>query len=123
MFERFLVVGALGFVVDALALYGFIALGLGALAARLPAFLIAAFVTWIAHRKYTFREAPGQARAGGWLSYVQYSAATTFGALANLCGYWLTLILTTASPLVALAAGSAIGLILNYTMSRRWIFR
>lgn len=55
MFSRFLVVGALGFLVDAGLTHLLIILGLPALWARPPAILVAMIFTWATNRGYTFR--------------------------------------------------------------------
>jgi putative flippase GtrA len=60
MFPRFLVVGSLGFVVDAGLTHLLIYLGLPALWARPPAILAAMLFTWAANRSYTFRSQGGR---------------------------------------------------------------
>jgi len=86
----------------------------------MPAFLIAATVTWLLHQRFTFGT---RQRAGSWLLYV---LLTTFGALVNLAVYLLWLnIAGSATPLhvvLGVAAGSAVALVFNFVVSRRWVF-
>ena len=60
MFPRFLVVGSLGFAVDAGITYLLIFLGLSPLWARPPAIVLAMVFTWAANRTYTFRAQGGK---------------------------------------------------------------
>lgn len=63
-FPRFAVVGTLGFVTAVVALWLAVSvLGVRPLAGRLLSFLVAATVTWIANRRYTFAQT-GEGSAG-----------------------------------------------------------
>ncbi len=120
-FLRFSVVGAVGFLVDVSALYLLIGLGLDLYSARLVSFVCAATFTWIGNRLFTFRESSVARRAPGreWLLYV---AAMTLGGLINY-GVYAALVtfmdVFRLQPWLAVAAGTAAGLSVNFLLARR----
>jgi putative flippase GtrA len=123
-FVRFCIVGAVGFLIDAgllwLLLYG---TALGPYGGRVISFLAAATVTWVLHRCFTFPAARRPPRGRQWLHFVAVNGA---GALLNY-GVYALLIATTAffaqAPVLAVAAGSALALAVNFTANRLWVFR
>lgn len=125
-FQRFLVVGALGFIVDFSVLYLAVnAAGLGALGGRIVSFLVAATVTWKANRHFTFASAapvlPGAA-ARQWLRYL---STTAIGGAINIGVYQAWLAMTTHSNVnlfLAVVAGSAVALFVNFTLSKYVVF-
>lgn len=125
-FQRFLLVGALGFVVDFSVLYMAVnALGLGTLAGRLVSFLVAATVTWKANRHFTFVSdkavVPGAA-ARQWLRYL---STTAVGGAINIGVYQLWLKLTDHGNLnlfLAVVAGSGVALLVNFMLSKYVVF-
>ena len=122
-FWSFLFVGTLGFLVDAAITLSLVNIvNFPALAARLPAFILATVVTYELNRRYTF---PGKhgSRVRGWSMYV---LATAFGATLNYGIYsWAIFQLgeTEWVILLGVAAGSLMGLLSNYTLSRLVVFR
>jgi len=122
-FARFLVVGALGFLVDTSGTL-MLAKGLGASAwlARLPAFVAASWVTYACHRAWTFA-GRGSSAPRSWFAYM---TATGLGAGMNYAAYsgiLLALGTSTAAILAGVVAGSIVGLGFNYWISSRLIFR
>lgn len=122
-FRRFLVVGAIGFLVDACVLAVlFHGLHVGLLAARLLSFGCAVTVTWLLNRHYTFAERRSASRAREW---TRYTAVNGLGALINL-GVFLALAelhaLFASWPLLALAVASAVALFFNFAASRALVF-
>jgi putative flippase GtrA len=125
-FQRFLAVGALGFIVDFLVLYLAVnAAGFGPFPGRLLSFIIAATVTWKANRHFTFtstdKAVPGAA-ARQWLRYV---STTAIGGAINIGVYQLWLALTNHSNVnlfLAVVAGSAVALMVNFTLSKYVVF-
>ncbi len=120
---RFLLVGGIGFLVDAgvlIALYHLI--GLALLPARLLSFATAVTVTWWLNRRITF--AAG-ASSRQWREWSRYTVVNGIGGTINLSVF---LLLTSyasgplAQPLPALAAASLIALLFNYTGSRLLVF-
>jgi len=131
-FLRFCLVGGVGFVVDAGVLQVLMsAFGAGLLRGRVVSYLVAATVTWALHRKYTFgdlvREARGRdglqtSRVDEWLRFV---VANAMGAAVNYGGYVLCVLnggTFRAYPALAVAVGSALGLVFNYFASKRFVF-
>lgn len=119
---RFGVVGAIGFVVDGGLLYLLVARGGDPWAVRLLTFPLAVTVTWALNRRWTFM-APQEAPRGR--EYSRYLGVQIAGALTNYALYAALLPLTGTSAngaLLAFAAGSAAGLVVNFTGARLWVF-
>lgn len=127
-FIRFGMVGGAGFVVDEAVLtllhYGF---GVGPYVARAISILCAMTFTWWGNRSFTFSEhaavGSAQAMAQEWLKFV---LANALGAVVNYATFTLLVSVFPAplnNPLLATAIGVAIGLIFNFTLSKRFVFR
>lgn len=120
-FARFLVVGALGFGADAsLTVWLSSGLAVSPLVARTGGFALASLLTYMFNRSWTF--ADGHRRDRGYLAYV---AATGIGALANYCVFALIVQRWGAAPVVMVAgtaAGSLLGLIVNYAIANWLLF-
>lgn len=119
---RFGIVGAVGFIVDALVLSAILAVHPSAvLAARVPSFLVAATVTWWLHRGFTFAHVGPQ---GSWLR--QWCAFVVTNGAGNALNVMLYGVLATAGglrPLTALAIASIAAAVVNYLSSRHLVFR
>jgi len=119
---RFLLVGAVGFVVDAAVLLLLVDVaGMSRLWARIPSLLIAITATWWLHRHFTFswaREVAASKRE--WLRFV---VANAVGNGLNLILYWVLIGLFGWRILPALAVASVAAAGINYSMSARWVFR
>ena len=125
-FLRFAIVGACGFVVDESVLtamhYG---VGLDRYSARAISILCAMTFTWWGNRNLTFREhaAVGNARVQEWLRFM---LANALGAVGNY-GVYSALVsfapTPANNPLLATAIGVAVGLVFNFTLSKRFVFR
>ena len=120
----FSIVGTIGFLVDAAALYLAIGmLGAGLYGGRVISYLTAATVTWVLNRRYTFRQQRSANRIAEWGRFL---AANAIGGLINYATYAL---LVTANPVAAaypvlgVAAGSIAGLTVNFSLSRYLVFR
>ena len=120
----FLLVGLVGFVVDAgLLTFGIHVMSLGPKLSRLFSFLAAVLVTWALNRSYTFAD-KATGRRGSEL--VRYAATSCISASLNLGVYWLVLEIlpeTAAAPYMALVLGVAAGLVSNFTLYRFVVFR
>ena len=120
---HFLLAGGIGFVVDAGVLTLLVQLAQwGPIVARGPSFLAAVTVTWLLNRRLAFR---GLAIHRAGVEYRRYLLVQTTGALANLAIYaaliaWMPAL--GAVPVVPLCAGAVAGLVVNYTLSRRFVF-
>lgn len=121
-FMRFGLVGGLGFMVDTLVVYG-LRSSLGLYTVGLVSYVVAASVTWLLNRLWTFRSLSTGSVLRQWSLFM----------LANLSGFVLNrgtyAILITVSalaaeqPVIAIAAGAVAGMFVNFGMSRRLVFR
>ena len=122
-FTTFAAIGAAAFFVDAGALYAFVAAGSGLYVGRLLSWTLAASFTWYLNRRLTFAGADGQPAVSQWLRFI---AANSVGGALNYATY-ASLIALSATvrhwPVVAVAAGSLAGLLLNFVLSRKMVFR
>jgi putative flippase GtrA len=119
-FASFVVGGALGFLVDVAALYSALAIGAGLFAGRLLSFLAAASFTWRFNRRYTFA-----ATDSAWREWWRYLASMAAGMLVNFLAYSLALSLIATAwwrPAVAVACGSAAGMIINFFSAKLFVF-
>jgi putative flippase GtrA len=120
-FSSFVVVGALGFVVDGGLLSTLIHFyAWSHVSARAVSFAVAVTVTWYCNRRWVFMPTEDGAR-----EYGAYFGVQVAGALINLGTYLLLIALFPALarlPLVPFAAGSALALLFNYSGANRWVF-
>jgi putative flippase GtrA len=122
-FLRFCLVGGVGFVVDAGVLVLLIHLGLDRYSGRVLSYLVAATVTWGLNRRYTFAGAAPQKPHRQWAQYVGVNA---FGAGVNYVVYAGCLLASNflyRNPVLAVAAGSAVALLVNFAANRYLVFR
>lgn len=121
-FLRFCAVGALGFVTDFAVLYAAVKWGgMSTLSGRVLSFVIAATVTWKANRHFTFTT-QGQGTVREWLNYLMF---TGVGGCINVAVYQGWIVMTDHSTLnlfLAVAAGSGVALMFNFTISKRAVF-
>ena len=124
-FMRFSIIGAAGFVVDVGVLYLMIGQGLDLYSARVVSFVCAATSTWLGNRYFTF--ASGRRRQSGlhgeWAAYI---AAMIVGGLVNYGVYALLvthLALFHQQPWLAVAAGTGAGMMINFALARRILYR
>ena len=124
-FLRFGLVGGAGFVVNEAALFVVIALvHLGPKLAQIPAFFVAVTFTWWGNRVLTFREHAAQTSL--FREWGKFVAANGLGAVVNYAVYVSLLSFAPYPaniPYVALAAGTLVGLVFNFTLSKRFVFR
>lgn len=121
--RKFVLVGGIGFAVDALLLT-LIMRGTGwpAWQARIPSFLCAVVTTWLLNRRYAFAGRGLQRRS---LEAVLYASIQVSGAVLNLAIFsaclWYFPPLNRA-PMVALAIGAVGGLACNFTLSNGLLY-
>ncbi len=119
---RFGVVGVVGFVANAASLL-ILARFANLYVSGLFAWVIAATVTWHLNRIWTFA---GRDHGGLFRQWLHFLGANSFGAAlyyatyASAIGFFP---FVTSHPVLAVAAGSVVGLIANFTLSRRLVFR
>jgi putative flippase GtrA len=122
-FLQFGVVGTIGFVVDTAVLYGGLALGLGLYGGRALSYVAAATTTWALNRAWTFRSADQAPAARQWAVFVLVNLlgfACNYGTYALLVAF---VPLVAAHPVLGVAAGSLAGMVGNFVLSRRYVFR
>jgi putative flippase GtrA len=124
-FLRFAFVGTCGFLVNWVALY--LALHLARLdkySGWFAAFFVAVTFTWWGNRTLTFRD---RAATRGLLrEWFAFLVGNSLGAAGNFCVYFLLVTFAPGpfgNPLLAIVAGTIVGLMFNFTVSSRFIFR
>jgi putative flippase GtrA len=122
-FLRFSLVGVAGFAVDALVLHLAMAQGeANPYIGRLISYLFAATVTWTLNRRYTFTDRRGENRLLEWSRFLGSNAV---GGLLNYL-LFAALVAATSTvsrfPVIGVAAGSLVGLIVNFSLTRRFVF-
>ena len=121
-FLRFGIVGSSGFAVDTATVYALRGV-LGLLGAGAVAYLTAATSNWALNRSWTFASAPPAPAARQWGVYVVANAA---GFMINRGVYAICLWripITVEYPVIALAGGTAAGLVLNFILARQVFLR
>lgn len=126
-FLRFAFVGTLGFVVNEAALWlALRALGLNPYVGGVFSFVVAATFTWWGNRILTFPERAAGSRRAMASEWLRFLAANGLGFLVNYAVY-ATLISLASRPLnnpfLALAFGTIAGLLFNFTLSNKMVFR
>lgn len=115
---KFCSIGALGFVVDIMALQLIITVfKINPYSARVFSFLIAASFTWILNRSFTFQVKSTHRMRAEWLSYMGLMA---LGAGINYVTYVFCVkyfLLSQNELWIGVAAGSIAGLGANFTSS------
>ena len=126
-FVRFAAVGGAGFFVnEAALLFAKDVLGAGDKAAWFIAFVPAVTFTWWGNRTLTFAEQASGGHRGMLAEWARFVAANGVGAAANFLVYAA---LTGYAPwpfkiaYIALAIGVFVGLVFNFTLSKRLVFR
>ena len=124
---RFGAVGGAGFFVNeaALALAKNL-MRMGDHAAWLFGFAVAVTFTWWGNRKLTFADKASNHHIGILPEWARFVATNSLGAAANFAVYAL-LIADAPYPLnipyIALAVGILVGLVFNFTLSKKLVFR
>jgi len=123
----FVVVGGIGFVVDACLMMVFYKYaGLPLYLSRVLSFLVAVFVTWLLNRSFVFiTTATARTPVRAKREYAGYLAVQTAGALLNLAIFSALIAcfpVLHAYPVVALMAGSGTAMVFNYLSLRRWVY-
>lgn len=120
---RFLMVGALGFLVEVIVLSYLCNLhGFGPYAGRSVSFSLAVVVTWLLNRSFTFQVRERQRIHAEFLRYLTVRAlgmAINLGAYSAAVGsmYWMA-----RYPALALVPASLAGLVVNYLGAKHFAF-
>ncbi|MGD0432207.1 MAG: GtrA family protein [Acetobacteraceae bacterium] len=122
-FVKFGLVGLVGFVIDTGTVYA-MRHAVGLYVAGFAAYFTAATGTWICNRLWTFRHL---ARTDPW--HVQWGRFLTanLGGFAVNRGVYVLLVtfwdLAAREPVIAVFAGALAGMMLNFNLSRKVVFR
>jgi putative flippase GtrA len=121
-FMMFGTVGLGGLAVDTVTVYALRA-RLGLYGAGLVAYAAAATGNWVLNRLWTFR---GQGAGPAHRQWVRFLLANSMGFVLNRGTYALLvtfLPLAAAQPVIATSAGAMAGMLVNFSLSRRMVFR
>jgi putative flippase GtrA len=117
-FLRFVVVGCLGFIVDAGVVLVLSEAGAPPILARIPALAAAIFTTWALNRTLTFRIKAPKSREEA----IRYIAVALSSAVLNFLLYTV-LVLVDVRPVTAVAVSTITLLFYNFLGYRRFAFR
>jgi len=122
-FPAFVVVGGIGFIIDAsilaILVHGY---GWGDYTARILSFAVAVTATWYLNRRYVFSARKTLDRRS---EYSRYLAVQLTGMAINFLVYSLciaTVEIMDQWPVLALAVGSAVALFFNFMGARLFVF-
>ena len=121
-FLRFGAVGLAGLIVDTATVYG-MRRTLGLYGAGLVAYITAATGNWVLNRIWTFR---GQGSGPAHRQWAMFMITNLAGFVLNRGTYVLLVTFVAAAadqPVIATSAGAAAGLLVNFSLSRRLVFR
>ena len=126
-FLRFSAVGGAGYFVDLAILLVMLKLfGSDPYSGRVVSFLGAVTFTWWGNRTLTFAQSRASGSRGMAAEWLKFMAANSVGAVVNL-GLYSALVAFTAPPLgnpfVAQPIGILAGLVFNFTLSKKLVFR
>ena len=122
-FVSFGLVGFAGLAVDLACVYG-LRSQTNLYVAGLAAYVVAASVTYLLNKWLTFRSHVSQVAM--WRQWVAFLGANMAGFVLNR-GTYAVLIASfarvAAQPAIAVCAGAVAGMFVNFTLSRRMVFR
>lgn len=126
-FVRFALVGGAGYLVDTGVLaWDTSVLGLDFKTGRALSIFAAMGFTWLGNRYLTFREHRARTLSGALQEWLKFMGANGVGAVVNY-GTSVLLVNLVAQPFnhkfVAQALGVLAGLIFNFTLSRKLVFK
>jgi putative flippase GtrA len=121
-FLMFGTVGTIGFLADTATVYA-LRYSLGLYGAGAIAYGVAASVTWLFNRLWTFR---GQGSGRAHQQWARFLVVNLGGFILNRGAYaaLVTFVpLCAAEPVYAVGAGAIVGMFLNFSLSRTMVFR
>ena len=123
---RFAVVGALGMPVDWVVLQLMVHWGSGPYVGRVLSWFCAASFTWAGNRYFTFAASRARGLLGTGKEWLRFLAANAVGGLVNV-GLYSVLVRFAPPPFnnltIALVCGVLLGLVFNFTLSKKVVFR
>ena len=123
---RFAVVGALGMPVDWVVLQLMVHWGSGPYVGRVLSWFCAASFTWAGNRYFTFAASRARGLLGTGKEWLRFLAANAVGGLVNV-GLYSVLVRFAPPPFnnltIALVCGVLLGLVFNFTLSKKVVFK
>ncbi|HZY68233.1 MAG TPA: GtrA family protein [Devosia sp.] len=122
-FLLFSIAGGAGFVVDTAVLYLLKDI-LGLYGARAISFLLAVLTTWLINRSLAF--AAQRSDDPIWREFLKYLGAMILGGAVNYAVYAVLVALfplVGEHPIIGVAAGVAAGMLVNFTLAEKLVFR
>ena len=121
-FAMFCTVGLFGLILDTVTVYGLRGM-MGLYAAGVVAYVVAATGNWVLNRVWTFR---GQGGGPAHRQWARFIAANSVGFVLNRGTYAILITwcpVAAREPVIAIVAGSIMGMAVNFYLSRRMVFR
>ena len=121
-FLRFGAVGLAGLVIDTATVYA-LRHPLGLYGAGLVAYFVSATGNWVLNRIWTFR---GQGSGPAHRQWAMFMVTNLAGFVLNRGTYVILVTFAAAAadqPVIATAAGAIAGMFVNFSLSRRLVFR
>ena len=123
---RFAVIGALGMPVDWIVLQLMVHWGTGPYIGRLISWFCAATFTWAGNRYFTFATTRARGLLPSLKEWLRFLGANAVGGLVNV-GLYSVLVRFAPPPFndltVALVLGVLLGLVFNFTLSKKVVFK
>ena len=123
-FFRFGTVGIVGLFIDTAIVYGLRG-SMGLYGAGLVSYVVAASCNWLLNRLWTFK-GHGTGKGSAHRQWAMFMITNLLGFILNRGTYaaLVTFVAIAADqPVIATAAGSVAGMFVNFTLSRRVVFR
>lgn len=120
---QFLFAGLTALFVDTCVLYAALGLGIDYFTGRALSFTAAVFVSWQINRRFTFAHANG---GSAWRQWCRYFGVYLVGGAVNYLTYVIVIMQAPPHPLVpmlAVAAGSLVGMPVNFLSAKLLVFR
>jgi len=116
LLSKFIIVGAIGFIIDFSCYLLLLKLDLSLYISRILAFIFAVQATYSLNKKFTFSE-----RSSNKLHYFM---GQTSGIGINYISFILFYnVITPGHSIIAFISGSAIALFYNFTVANLWVFK
>ncbi|HEY6094253.1 MAG TPA: GtrA family protein [Gallionellaceae bacterium] len=118
MFLRFLLIGGLGFVIDASLTYLLVRQGIPPWVARVPAIVLAMTFTWLANRYFTYRVKATRSASEA----LRYAIAAITMAMVNYLIY-LILVQNGLPPVMAVTLATACQTAISFYLYKHLVFK
>jgi putative flippase GtrA len=123
-FLKYSGIGTIAFLIDAVVFQAVLLLvDASPYVARLASFIVAGSAAWWLNRTFTFRDV---SNARPDLQWARFLAVNVVGGVANYATFAVLLVgcpVAATYPVLALAAGSLVGLCFNFVAASRYVFR